>query len=170
MAVSDALIVGEGWISEHYFTTDSRKESFLAKVLERRKDWDAGVAEGNDTARSRFSEARGWLQSTLAALGESKDGLTELYERMREILGFAGGGLKVKRTGPVLRVSAPGLAEGAPLILIEADRVETVDDLLVKDSGTLLTPYPSTRRRSCSRSHGHYRRCSSPRTLPRSRS
>ena len=41
MATSDALIVGEDWISEHYFTTDATKESFQAKVLERRKQWQA---------------------------------------------------------------------------------------------------------------------------------
>ena len=42
MAVSDALVVGEDWISEHYFTTDATKESFLARVLERRKEWVPG--------------------------------------------------------------------------------------------------------------------------------
>ena len=41
MAVSNALVVGEDWISEHYFTTDATKESFLARVLERRKEWEA---------------------------------------------------------------------------------------------------------------------------------
>ncbi|MFI5696754.1 class I SAM-dependent DNA methyltransferase [Kribbella sp. NPDC051586] len=141
MAVSDALIVGEGWISEHYFMTDSRKESFQAKVLERRKAWDADFAEGNDTVRSRFGESRGWVQRTLATLGEDQDGLSELYGRLYDVLGFVGGGLKVERTGPVLRVSAPGLAEGAPLVIVEAKAVDTVDDLLAKDAPTLLLPY-----------------------------
>ncbi|WP_350279110.1 DNA methyltransferase [Kribbella sp. HUAS MG21] len=141
MTVSDALIVGEGWISEHYFTTDSRKESFQAKVLERRKVWDADVAAGNDTVRSRFSESRAWVQRTLATLDERQDGLGELYGRLYEVLGFGGGGLKVERTGPVLRVSAPGLAEGAPLVIVEARAVDTVDDLLAKDAETLLAPY-----------------------------
>jgi len=45
MAVSDALVVGEDWISEHYFTTDATKESFLARVLERRKGW-GGAGRG----------------------------------------------------------------------------------------------------------------------------
>ncbi len=40
MATSDALRVVEDWISEHYFTTDAPKESFHARVLARRKDWD----------------------------------------------------------------------------------------------------------------------------------
>ena len=60
MAVSDALVVGEDWISEHYFTTDTAKESFLARVLERRKEWEAlekpadPGAPPTPTPRSRF--------------------------------------------------------------------------------------------------------------------
>ena len=42
MAASDALIVGEDWISEHYFTTDAKSESFQAKVTERRKSLGRG--------------------------------------------------------------------------------------------------------------------------------
>ena len=34
---SDAIVVGEDWISEHYFTTDATKESFKARVLARRR-------------------------------------------------------------------------------------------------------------------------------------
>ena len=37
MPSSDALIVVEDWISEHFFTTDARKESFQKLVLDRRK-------------------------------------------------------------------------------------------------------------------------------------
>ena len=44
--VSDAILVGEGWIREHYFTTDAKSESFQAKVLERRKAWDAEAKDG----------------------------------------------------------------------------------------------------------------------------
>ena len=40
MPSSDALIVVEDWISEHFFTTDARKESFQKLVLDRRKQWD----------------------------------------------------------------------------------------------------------------------------------
>ena len=46
MASSDALIVGEDWISEHYFTTDAKSESFQAKVTERRKAWDEDAKTG----------------------------------------------------------------------------------------------------------------------------
>ena len=75
MAASDALIVGEDWISEHYFTTDAKSESFQAKVAERRKAWDEdaktvredGDPESRvDTVRSRFLAARGSLGADLA--------------------------------------------------------------------------------------------------------
>ncbi len=73
MAVSDALVVGEDWISEHYFTTDATKESFLARVLERRKEWEAEEKEGRPTARSRFSGVRPQLEQLFAALPSDAD-------------------------------------------------------------------------------------------------
>ena len=74
MAVSDALVVGEDWISEHYVTTDATKESFLARVLERRKEWEAlekpadPNAAPTPTPRSRFRSERAHLEELLAAL------------------------------------------------------------------------------------------------------
>ena len=46
MASSDALVIGEDWISEHYFTTDAKSQSFQAKVAERRKAWDEDAKNG----------------------------------------------------------------------------------------------------------------------------
>src|SRR5699024_9003024 len=111
MTAGDALIVGEGWISEHYFTTDSRKESFLAKVLDRRKQWNADADNHLETVRTRFTAARTGLIGTLASLHENTDALPELYERLRDLLGYTGGGLACERIGPVLRYRAPGLTE-----------------------------------------------------------
>lgn len=54
----DSIVVGEDWISEHYFTTDSTKESFQGKVIELRKQWDAEAAEDRDTVRRRLLGAR----------------------------------------------------------------------------------------------------------------
>lgn len=54
MPSSDALIVVEDWISEHFFTTDARKESFQKLVLDRRKQWDG---EDVPTTRTRFTRA-----------------------------------------------------------------------------------------------------------------
>ena len=54
MSSSDAILVGEGWISEHYFTTDATSQSFQAKVIERRKAWDVEEKEGRPTPRTAF--------------------------------------------------------------------------------------------------------------------
>ena len=85
MAVSDALVVGEDWISEHYFTTDTAKESFLARVLERRKEWEAlekPAAPGappTPTPRSRFRSERSRLEELLAALRGRVRALTDAF-------------------------------------------------------------------------------------------
>jgi hypothetical protein len=143
MASSDALVIGEDWISEHYFTTDAKSQSFQAKVLEQRRAWDE-AGEGVPTIRSRFTSARGRLESSLGALlaGEGDgEGLSELYAELREILGYHSGEYLLKTDGPVVHVSVPEIRVGAPLALVEARAVETVEDLLAKEADNLLTPY-----------------------------
>ena len=134
MAASDALIVGEDWISEHYFTTDAKSESFQAKVAERRKAWDEdaktvredGDPESKvDTVRSRFLAARGSLSADLASLlADAPDvadaKLPDLYARLRTVLGYNTGEYTLKQVGPVIRVTTPDLNEAAPLVIVEA--------------------------------------------------
>ncbi|GAB2622937.1 class I SAM-dependent DNA methyltransferase [Pseudactinotalea suaedae] len=143
MAASDAIVVGESWISEHFMTTDSRKESFRAKVLERRKVWDEARAEGHDSTRQRYLDARRDLLSALSTLTEDGEQaeLPALYERLREVLGYTRIGLSQERHGPVVALSTAGLTGAAPLVIVEAVAVSEVDDLLAKDAATLLTPY-----------------------------
>ncbi len=152
MAVSEALVVGEDWISEHYFTTDATKESFLARVLEHRKEWEAlekpadpGTAP-TPTPRSRFRSERSRLEELLAALpADDADSLTgaalEAAERLdallREILGFASPEYRLTERGPVTLVRPVGDEGPAPLALLRARPVTTVEDLLVKDALTL---------------------------------
>ncbi|NCT90972.1 class I SAM-dependent DNA methyltransferase [Cellulomonas sp. APG4] len=146
MSGSDAIVVGEAWISEHYFTTEARSQSFQAKVLERRKQWDEEAAEGRPTARSRFTEARARLEVDLASLDEHEDPATkraateDVHRRVVEVLGLAGHGRRLDQDGPVLRVSAPGITEGAPLAVVHATAVGSVEDLLAKDGRTLADP------------------------------
>jgi hypothetical protein len=102
MPASDALIVGEDWISEHYFTTDAKSESFQAKVAERRKQWDEDAKNGADTVRSRFIAARRNLSTVIADLlagqpGAADDSLPELYARIREVLGYTSGAYTLKQ-------------------------------------------------------------------------
>ncbi|AXO37001.1 class I SAM-dependent DNA methyltransferase [Micromonospora echinospora] len=155
MSVSDAILVGEGWISEHYFTTDATRESFHARVLERRKEWDAEADARRPTPRSRFIEARQELEADLAKLTELADveadlgatdaqataaAIASIHERVVGILGVRGHGLAVSGDGPILRVSAPGITERAPLVVVLAQPVATVEDVLAKDGRTLAAP------------------------------
>jgi hypothetical protein len=155
MAASDALIVGEDWISEHYFTTDAKSESFQAKVTERRKAWDedakAAREDGDqestaDTVRSRFLTARGNLSADLASLLADPPDVADaklpgLYARLRTVLGYHTGEYTLKQVGPVIRVKTPDLNEAAPLVIVEARAAGCVEDLIAKDASTLLTPY-----------------------------
>ena len=152
MAVSDALVVGEDWISEHYFTTDATKESFLARVLERRKEWEAlekptdPNAAPTPTPRSRFRSERSRLEELLAALpaddagsltGAALEAAGELDALLREILGFTSSEYRLTERGPVTLVRPVGDEGPAPLALLRARPVTTVEDLLVKDALTL---------------------------------
>jgi hypothetical protein len=151
VAASDALIVGEDWISEHYFTTDARSESFLAKAIERRKQWDedaksADGKSGVQTVRSRFIVARGKLGTDIADLlagqpGATDDTLPGLYRDLREILGYESGEYLLKQEGPVIGVGTPDLAETPPLIIVEGRPPATVEDVIARAETTLLTPY-----------------------------
>ena len=152
MAVSDALVVGEDWISEHYFTTDTAKESFLARVLERRKEWEALEKPADPgtpptpTPRSWFRSERSRLEELLAALpaddaesltGAALEAAGELDALLREILGFASAEYRLTERGPVTLVRPVGDEGPAPLALLRARPVTTVEDLLVKDALTL---------------------------------
>ena len=152
MSVSDAILVGEGWISEHYFTTDANSQSFRAKVLERRKAWDAEAAEQRKTPRSRFIEARQKLEIDLAKLTELTDPETDLgtldgrtatdatesiYDRFLDIIELGGHGRSLDRSGCLMRVSTAGITERAPLIVIFGEPVATIEDVLAKDGPTL---------------------------------
>ncbi|MEV1154835.1 class I SAM-dependent DNA methyltransferase [Micromonospora chokoriensis] len=161
MSMSDAILVGEGWISEHYFTTDATKESFRARVLERRKEWDAETDARRPTPRSRFVDARQELEADLAKLAELTDveadlGTTDpqtvaaavasIHHRIVDVLELRRHGLAVDGDGdgdgdgPILRVSAPGITDRAPLVVVLAQPVATVEDVLAKDGPTLAAP------------------------------
>lgn len=153
MSGSDALLVGEGWISEHYFTTDATSQSFHAKVLERRKTWDAEAKEGRATPRSRFTDARQKLERDLGGLTELTDPATatdpeavakaadEVYKQVLDVLELRAHGLHIEQTGPVLRISAPGITEQSPLAVVLGAPVATVEAAIARDGATLLAPH-----------------------------
>src|SRR5690606_8825286 len=148
MATSDALVVGEHWISEHFFTTEAKGESFAKEVLELRKRWED---QGADSARARVTAARSELEAALAALfdddGEPRQdeeaalGARELYGRLRVALGFHDPGRAGETSGDVRFVRTPGTQGVAPLVIVDAAPVAAVEDLLDKERQTLLEPW-----------------------------
>ncbi|GGC73847.1 class I SAM-dependent DNA methyltransferase [Hoyosella rhizosphaerae] len=151
MEASDALIVGEDFISEHYFTTDAKSQSFQAMVLSRRKEWDDAKKDDLSTPRSRYTEQRSDLTRRFISLSENAgdDVLTALYARLRTILGFddtvrwdtARIGASGTHEGPAITVRTRGLTSNAPLVIIEAHAGLTLENLLAKDEKTLLRSF-----------------------------
>lgn len=140
---SDAIVVGEEWISEHYFTTDATKESFKARVLARRSDCDATKEDGNP--RTRFTAARTRLLNRLATLDATTSehvlDVRAINADVRSILGYDGIGFARAVQGPVTFVHAPGLEHTPGLAIIDALPAETIEDLLVKDTSNLSEPF-----------------------------
>ncbi|TFD88578.1 class I SAM-dependent DNA methyltransferase [Cryobacterium lactosi] len=140
----EAIIIGEGWLSDHFFTTDAKAQSFQARALARRKEWDEQDAEGTPSVRARFTAMRAQLETRLAALPPGYGDLAirdEIYGPLITVLGFTGGGYHFDRNGPLLRVTQPGLVDGSPFVVIEARPVDTLEDLLARDADTLLVPF-----------------------------
>lgn len=136
----DSIVVGEDWISEHYFTTDSPRESFQGKVLELRKQWDAEAAEGRDTVRRRLVGAAGDLQTALSTLAEDPDGAPAAHALIRTVLGFPETltDYTGERAGTELRLPKARPAGVTSTLFLQARPVESVDDLLDPETGLLL--------------------------------
>ncbi|WP_250323926.1 hypothetical protein [Williamsia sp. CHRR-6] len=139
MSASDAILIGEGWISEHYFTTDATRQSFKARVLARRKIWEEQKDTGS--VRSRFTAVRGSLLSRLASLDDNPDLATEVRKDLVDVLGYTALGLSTVVAGPVTTVRQVSLAGGPAVAVVAAVPVGTADDLLDKDVATLVEPY-----------------------------
>ncbi|MFZ3391678.1 class I SAM-dependent DNA methyltransferase [Rhodococcus sp. 7Tela_A2] len=142
MASFDSIVIGEDWISEHYFTTDSVKESFQGKVLELRKVWDAEAKEDRTTVRATFLAACQELQTLLAYLSENPDGAAAAHALTRRALGFPGEPTTFhgERAGAELDVPAAALPGVSGVLFLQAHPVDSVDDLLDPDTGRLIEP------------------------------
>ncbi|MEE2032321.1 Eco57I restriction-modification methylase domain-containing protein [Rhodococcus chondri] len=142
MASFDSIVIGEDWISEHYFTTDSVKESFQGKVLELRKYWDAEAKEDRTTVRQEFLAACRELQTQLAALSENPDGAAAAHALTRRALGFPGDltTFHGERAGAELDVPAAVLPGVTRVLFLQAHPVDSVDELLDPDTGRLIEP------------------------------
>lgn len=128
----DSIVVGEDWISEHFFTTDSTKESFQAEVLRLRKSWDEQAKDGHSTTLTRFSEVRGRLQVLLAGLSEDPSGAPEAYRILRDALGFRGTTSEVtfERSGTETLVHRVWATQNSEVLFVEASPADAAEDVL----------------------------------------
>lgn len=128
----DSIVVGEDWISEHFFTTDSTKESFQAEVVKLRKNWDEEGKQGHPTIPTRFAEVRGRLQILLAGLSEDPAGASEAYALLRGALGFKGttAAVTFERSGTETLVPGVWAAENTEVLFVEAAPADALEDVL----------------------------------------
>ena len=142
MPTYDSIVVGEDWISEHYFTTDAPRESFQGKVIELRKQWDAEAAAGRDTVRRRLGAALGELHVALSALAENPDGAPTAHALVRSVLGYPGelADHTSERAGAELRLANAKLPGLTRTLFLQAVPVTSIDELLDPQTGLLLQP------------------------------
>ena len=142
MASFDSIVIGEDWISEHYFTTDSAKESFHGKVLELRKLWDAEKKEGRTTARDDLLSAAKELQTALASLAENPDNALEVHALVRTTFGYPAdlSTFTSERAGSELEIPNAEVDGVGEVLFLQAAPVASIEDLLDPDTGVLLTP------------------------------
>ncbi|MFC3965782.1 Eco57I restriction-modification methylase domain-containing protein [Nocardia jiangsuensis] len=138
----DSIVVGEDWISEHYFTTDSVKESFHGRVMELRKAWDAEAKEGRATVRTSLLAAARDLQTGLAALAENPESAPKAHALVRAALGHDGEltAFTAERAGADLHIPDAQLPGTASVLFLQAHPADTVEALLAPETGHLITP------------------------------
>jgi hypothetical protein len=136
----DSIVVGEDWISEHYFTSDSPRESFQGKVIELRKEWDAEAAEGRDTVRRRLVGAAGEVQTALSTLAEDPDSAAAAHALIRTALGFPEPltDYTGERAGTELRLPQARLSGVTSTLFLQAVPAQAIDDVLDPETGLLL--------------------------------
>lgn len=137
MSVSDAIVVSGDWISEHYFTTDATKESFKARVLARRKEWDESEV---GSVRTRFTAARADLLARLSQLADSPDLADEVRRDLLAVLGYDAAGLRHETSGPVDVVTQGHLPDVPGVAVVAGLPAESAEDLLDKEAVTLAEP------------------------------
>lgn len=148
---SDAFIVGEDWISEHYFNTESAKQSFLGRVIARRKDWDERESAGEKTPRSRLAAAGAALTSLLSTVDTDADNdavievdvdryRSEVLAPLAAALGYEDARWRREANGSI-SLLAPKDATEVSAALVFAGPVADVVDLLSKNKPTLLEPF-----------------------------
>lgn len=167
MAASDALIIVEDWISEHYFTSDEKSGTYLARVRDVVKQWKD---DGGPSPLTRFTSRRTELLElllrvqSLASSGTNSrredDELAEASLAVARFVLFIAGftteegepiGRAFEREGtvharhalgdesPLIRVGDRSLEE-RPLLIVLAKAAASHEDVVSKNESSLLAP------------------------------
>lgn len=139
---SDAFVVGEDWISEHYFNTESTKQSFQSRVAALRKAWDERAKDDEQTPSSRLAAVRRDLLSALAS--ETTDAAVydaAVLTPLVAALGYGGARWHRRVAGPVTIVAPADTPESPAGAVVRARRVDDLSDMLAKDAATLVEPF-----------------------------
>lgn len=139
---SDAFVVGEDWISEHYFNTESTKQSFQSRVAALRKAWDERAKDGEQTPSSRLAAVRRELLSALASVTTDAAAYdSAVLTPLVAALGYADARWHRTVAGPVTILALADTPESPAGAVVRARRVDDLSDLLAKDAATLLEPF-----------------------------
>lgn len=160
----DELTVIQDFVSNDYFSSDGTKESFKAKALELRKEWEqeatSAEAEGRTltTPLNSWATSRQQLQKRLVPLVEGfgenatltaddREAVAGFDQQLLDFLGYSNGyDITVGRNpdgeeSAYLEVRGTASTEdSAPLLIVLAEPVTDIAELLDKNSPTLLRP------------------------------
>ncbi|MCT1996850.1 restriction endonuclease [Brachybacterium muris] len=160
MPTSDALVIVDDWISEHYFTSDDKSGTFLARTRDLVAEWKKQGEDqpGWQSPLARFTATRSRLISMLLALHDAAEALPEgadahtrrgvigdgsvaFADTLRTVLGYTDEDGRpiawdVDRNGPLRRFATRGVEE-YPLAVLDALAAGTTEDLVRKDAGHL---------------------------------
>lgn len=141
MASFDSIIIGEDWISEHFFTTDSRKESFNKEVRNARKEWtdDSFDIPPFSTFESGLSDLLDTVPTTDRT---DRNAARELNAIVRKALDYPPQLPETTGHRADIEISAPNstFAPNGEVLLLEAYPLNTIEDLFDETTGQLLDP------------------------------
>jgi len=133
LSSSEAFVIINDWISEHYFTDTGRGETFQKQIRALRKIWDEDAADGHDTPVTRFSAERLKIQEALAGLStdgtETAERARDAYARLRQIFCHHGQPeeLTFQRSQNDHTITATRLGESTDVLWLDATAVTGTD-------------------------------------------
>src|SRR5699024_20074 len=141
----ESLINESEFVSDHYLTSDETKQTFLAQVRTRRRQWNADRTADIESPLARFTAGRIQLLTQLSALSAgtsaeqlvSQNKIHETYQHLLEVFGYRGplSTLTTQRGNDelvldgVLFQTRPGTEDPA-VVVVPATPADSLDDAL----------------------------------------